>query len=502
MKKIRLLNGEKVGDGAQDYPYMFLSNNKLLIIPSTGVESCNGAHYDSKQKHSVEDLTAERLELGSTVINTTHPLLFDATSEGSVLLVNCGTHTISTDDDASVPSATGNYEGQPKRALICDGGWFVKDKVRNVLDNVEAVRLMEMANSSLPSACSIQNEKINPVLGEVAEWEIPWKDLQIGERIGIGSYGEVYHADWNGTEVAVKKFMDQDISGDALVQFKCEVEIMLRLRHPNVVLFMGAVTHPPNLSILTEYLPSPVYLYAREVYTSCCIDQIINPMKRSNCGWLLMWYAKGMNYLHTSHPIIVHRDLKTPNLLVDKNWVVKHNTFLSSKSTAGTAEWMAPEVLKNEPSNEKSDVYSFGVILWELATLRVPWTRPICTGSVCSLHCNSDNGYLVASNVHTFHKLALGFYLLAKVEEAADKPIYKWTYHIVSGHTLKHLCAAMVPVLTDVHKIMSASSLLIWGQIGKVCLVQKEIFVYELGQAFATIGIVSLGVWMSSLLSA
>ncbi|XP_028092396.1 uncharacterized protein LOC114292601 [Camellia sinensis] len=85
-EKIRLLNGEKVGDGTQDYPDIFLLNNKLLIIPSTGVESFNGAHYDSKQKHSVEDLTAERLELGSTVINTTHPLISDATSEGSVLL--------------------------------------------------------------------------------------------------------------------------------------------------------------------------------------------------------------------------------------------------------------------------------------------------------------------------------------------------------------------------------------------------------------------------------
>ena len=90
-----------------------------------------------------------------------------------------------------------------------------------------------------------------------------------------------------------------------------------------------------------------------------------------------------MNYLHTSNPPIVHRDLKSPNLLVDKHWVVKvcdfglsrmkHHTFLSSKSCAGTPEWMAPEVLRNEPANEKCDVYSFGVILWELATMMIPW---------------------------------------------------------------------------------------------------------------------------------
>ncbi|GJZ88080.1 probable serine/threonine-protein kinase SIS8, partial [Tanacetum coccineum] len=54
--------------------------------------------------------------------------------------------------------------------------------------------------------------------------------------------------------VVVKKFMNQDISGDALTQFKSEIEIMLRLRHLNFVLFMGAVTRPPNLS-MTEFLP-------------------------------------------------------------------------------------------------------------------------------------------------------------------------------------------------------------------------------------------------------
>ncbi|KAJ0715938.1 putative protein kinase TKL-CTR1-DRK-2 family [Helianthus annuus] len=174
------------------------------------------------------------------------------------------------------------------------------------------------------------------------EWEIPWEDLRIGGRIGIGSYGEVYRSEWHGTEVAVKKFMNQDISGDALTQFKGEIEIMLRLRHPNVVLFMGVVTRPPNLSILTEFLPR---------------GSLFKLLHRSNVQLderrrlhMALDVAKGMNYLHTSNPMIVHRDLKTPNLLVDRNWVVKvcdfgvsqmkHHTFLSSKSTAGTVSYL------------------------------------------------------------------------------------------------------------------------------------------------------------------
>lgn len=93
--------------------------------------------------------------------------------------------------------------------------------------------------------------------------------------------------------------------------------------------------------------------------------------------------AKGINYLHCLNPPIVHWDLKTPNMLVDKNWSVKvgdfglsrfkATTFISSKSVAGTPEWMAPEFLRGEPSNEKCDVYSFGVILWELLTMQQPW---------------------------------------------------------------------------------------------------------------------------------
>lgn len=210
----------------------------------------------------------------------------------------------------------------------------------------------------------------------IRELEIEWEDIDIGERIGQGSYGKVFRADWQGSDVAVKVFLEQDIKGDALNEFKAEIEMMRKLRHPNVVLLMGAVMRPPNLSIVTEFCPrgSLFRLLHRP-------NRELDEKRRIR---MALDVAKGMNYLHRRDPPIVHRDLKSPNLLVDKNWTVKvcdfglsrmkHNTFLSSKSGAGTPEWMAPEVLRNEPSDEKSDVYSFGVILWELATLQQPWS--------------------------------------------------------------------------------------------------------------------------------
>ncbi|KAH0460347.1 hypothetical protein IEQ34_011010 [Dendrobium chrysotoxum] len=208
---------------------------------------------------------------------------------------------------------------------------------------------------------------------------IPWSDLVLKERIGAGSFGTVHHAEWHGSEVAVKILMEQDFHPERLKEFLREVSIMKSLRHPNIVLFMGAVTQQPHLSIVTEYL-SRGSLYSFLHKTG--VSEILDERRRLN---MALDVAKGMNYLHKRNPPIVHRDLKSPNLLVDKKYTVKvcdfglsrlkASTYLSSKSLAGTPEWMAPEVLRDEPSNEKSDVYSFGVILWELMTLQQPWNN-------------------------------------------------------------------------------------------------------------------------------
>ncbi|XP_060176998.1 serine/threonine-protein kinase CTR1-like isoform X1 [Lycium barbarum] len=214
---------------------------------------------------------------------------------------------------------------------------------------------------------------------DVEEFNIPWNDLVLREKIGAGSFGTVHRADWNGSDVAVKILMEQDFHPERFKEFLREVAIMKRLRHPNIVLFMGAVIQRPNLSIVTEYLSrGSLFRLLHKPGAREMLDE-----KRRLC--MAYDVANGMNYLHKRNPPIVHRDLKSPNLLVDKKYTVKvcdfglsrlkENTFLSSKTAAGTPEWMAPEVIRDEPSNEKSDVYSFGVILWELATLQQPWSN-------------------------------------------------------------------------------------------------------------------------------
>ncbi|QDZ24812.1 serine/threonine protein kinase [Chloropicon primus] len=208
-----------------------------------------------------------------------------------------------------------------------------------------------------------------------SQWNIKVEDVTFGDRVGIGSFGEVYRGMWRGTEVAVKKLIDQDITEESKQEFLGEVSIMRRLRHPNIVLFMGVITSRDNLAIVTEFLPRGSLF--KLLHRSGIQLDLRRRLRMAED------VAKGMHYLHTCNPMIVHRDLKSPNLLVDRNWCVKvtdfglsrmkHSTFLSTKSNAGTPEWMAPEVLRSEPANEKSDIYSYGIILYELITGKIPW---------------------------------------------------------------------------------------------------------------------------------
>ncbi|XLU45466.1 hypothetical protein S245_040280 [Arachis hypogaea] len=156
----------------------------------------------------------------------------------------------------------------------------------------------------------------------VEDLDIPWSELVLKENIGAGSFGTVIRADWRGSDVAVKILKVQDFDSERIEEFLKEVSLMKRMRHPNIVLLMGAVFQPPRLSIVTEYL-SRGSLY--ELLRMPGVGISLSEMRRLSMAYDV---ASGMNYLHQMRPPIVHGDLKSPNLLVDNTYTVKRVLLL------------------------------------------------------------------------------------------------------------------------------------------------------------------------------
>eukprot|EP00899_Mesostigma_viride_P028772 jgi/Mesvir1/907/Mv17468-RA.1 len=210
----------------------------------------------------------------------------------------------------------------------------------------------------------------------MSEIEIPISEIKFGQKIGQGAFGDVVRGEWKGTAVAVKRLTNVTAASSkssAVRDFRREVSMLYKVRHPNVVLFMGACTVPPDLCIVME-----------EYANGSLFSVLHRKSFRIDMATVVRWateIARGMVHLHTRSPPIVHRDLKSVNLLLDDNWHIKVSDFGLARTKAnsyaytqvGTWGWMAPEVLDNAPYNEKADVYSFGVVLWELITREEPF---------------------------------------------------------------------------------------------------------------------------------
>lgn len=216
---------------------------------------------------------------------------------------------------------------------------------------------------------------LNKPLLPYEEWCIEYSEITVGTRVGVGFFGEVFRGLWNGTDVAIKVFLEQDLTTENMKDFCNEISILSRLRHPNVILFLGACMKPPHLSLVTEYME-----------VGSLYSLIHSKTQKSKLHWkrrlkMLRDICRGLMCMHRLK--IVHRDLKSANCLVNKYWTVKICDFglsrlmsdsaMNDNSSAGTPEWMAPELIRNEPFTEKCDIFSFGVIMWELCTLCRPW---------------------------------------------------------------------------------------------------------------------------------
>uniref|UniRef100_A0A8C5EKH6 Mitogen-activated protein kinase kinase kinase n=1 Tax=Gouania willdenowi TaxID=441366 RepID=A0A8C5EKH6_GOUWI len=193
-------------------------------------------------------------------------------------------------------------------------------------------------------------------------WEVPFEEISELQWLGSGAQGAVFLGKFRSEEVAIKKVREQK---------ETDIKHLRKLKHPNIISFKGVCTQAPCYCIIMEYCAQG------QLY------EVLRAGRKVTPRLLVDWasgIASGMNYLHLHK--IIHRDLKSPNVLVTHNDTVKISDFgtskeLSDKSTkmsfAGTVAWMAPEVIRNEPVSEKVDIWSFGVVLWELLTGEIPY---------------------------------------------------------------------------------------------------------------------------------
>nr|KJB66896.1 hypothetical protein B456_010G163500 [Gossypium raimondii] len=204
---------------------------------------------------------------------------------------------------------------------------------------------------------------------EVPEYEIDPKELDFTNSVNI-TKGTFCIALWRGTQVAVKRVGDEVFTDEDKVRaFRDELALFQKIRHPNVVQFLGAVTQSSPMMIVTEYLPKG------DLRAFLKRKGALKPMTALRFA---LDIARGMNYLHENKPApIIHRDLEPSNILRDDSGHLKVADFGVSKLLTvkedkpltcldTSCRYVAPEVFKNDDYDTKVDVFSFALILQEM----------------------------------------------------------------------------------------------------------------------------------------
>lgn len=204
-----------------------------------------------------------------------------------------------------------------------------------------------------------------------AEEKIPYNDLQFIEHLGSGEFGQVFRGKYQGIEVAVKQlYWDNSVLPEMIIQdLTREIESFRHLEHKRLVGFIGACLEIPNLCLVTEYMPGG------SLHHLLHVRKLRLPLL--HCTNMCLQLADGVMYLHSHEPVVVHRDLKSLNVVLDMNLNLKlcdfgltesmERTHITKKNNGGSPRYMAPELFDSKSKiTEKVDIWSMGCIFTEI----------------------------------------------------------------------------------------------------------------------------------------
>ncbi|TMW66853.1 hypothetical protein Poli38472_011969 [Pythium oligandrum] len=215
---------------------------------------------------------------------------------------------------------------------------------------------------------------------EIVAARIPFEKLQRGEMISRGGFGEVYEGVYRGQRVAIKQLDAENRKKMACLEdLLLEGLMLIMLEHERIITLVGvAWDSPRELCLVLEHMAKGD------------LRTILSEWKREGrpTGWdkqkleIVVHVAEGLTYLHSMSPKIVHRDLKSRNVLLNDEWNAKLSDFGVSReesthrtmtSNVGSSLWIAPEVMMGNDYNEKADIFSFGILLTELDSHQLPY---------------------------------------------------------------------------------------------------------------------------------
>ncbi|KAG6972356.1 hypothetical protein JG687_00001518 [Phytophthora cactorum] len=205
---------------------------------------------------------------------------------------------------------------------------------------------------------------------------IPYDGLTFTRALSKGAYGEVWIGEFEGQQIAIKRlFTGRDHKAEEVKAFAKEIELTARLAHPNIVSFVGVAWNTLiNLVMALEFLPTG------DLHRYLAKNADLVSWSKEKKG-IAIGVARALEFLHSQAPPLIHRDLKSKNILLTRQLEPKLIDFgvsrgreeFSMTAGVGTPYWTAPEILEGKRHTEQADIYSFGVVLTEIDTGKLPY---------------------------------------------------------------------------------------------------------------------------------